>query len=117
MNLMIACLDRELPANDRVFQLLVEEYKSLREEIGRFQNQQKQLIAAAIAGLAAVGAGLLSQSQTTIVRYPELLLLGPLFFGTLSLLFFRGRKRGHQGRLLFRRCFEVKSAKPVCWRK
>jgi hypothetical protein len=51
MNLMIACLDREHPANDRVFQLLVEEYKSLREEIGRFQNQQKQLIARQLPAL------------------------------------------------------------------
>ena len=73
--------------HERAFKLLIEEYKSLRDEIGRFQNQQKQLIAAGIAGLGVIGAALL-KDPPHIADYADFFLLGPLFFGSISLLFF-----------------------------
>jgi len=74
-----------------IFKLLIEEYKSLREEIGRFQNQEKQLVIAAIAGVGAIGAGFLKENSIT-EKYADFFLLGPLFFGTIGVLFLQAER-------------------------
>jgi hypothetical protein len=71
--------------------VLIEEYKSLREEIGRFQNQEKQLVIAAIAGVGAIGAGFLKENSLT-ENYADFFLLGPLFFGTIGVLFLQAER-------------------------
>jgi hypothetical protein len=74
--------------SERAFKLLIEEYKSLRDEIGRFQNQQKQLIGAVMAGIAALGAAFLNKANfSSTTTLPHLMLLGPLFFGLGGILF------------------------------
>lgn len=72
------------------FLLIIEEYKTLREEIGRFQTLQKQSLIASIVGIggALLGSVASSDKLAAVIERPYLLLLFPLFLAPLGITYF-----------------------------
>src|ERR1700722_14717618 len=69
--------------------LMIEEYKTLRDEIARFLKQQKQTIIGSVAtGAIALFAGTLKTDPPNITDHPYLLLFPPLILAPLGILFF-----------------------------
>ncbi len=72
-------------AQDKIL-LITEEYKSLRSEIGRFQNYQRQLVTSGIIVIAAAVAA--TVKENLLPERSSLFLLLPLVIVPISLLFF-----------------------------
>lgn len=73
--------------------ILLEEFKTMREEIARFQNRQKDLVLLGVLAIAAaiVGAASKDQNAATLVNHPVMLLFGPLFLVPIAILFFEAK--------------------------
>lgn len=71
------------------FEMLIEEYKTIREEIARYENQQKQSLA---AGIGAIALAILSASaqkdQLNLYDRPYLFLLLPLILIPISFIYY-----------------------------